>query len=92
MFVKDNLQNFKAYSGETFPNSKFLLMFVGVVLTPIVLFAVGGRTQNTLWQFGLAGSFLVFATILLFSVSGGLMVFRSNTDVRKAPAVRPVYN
>jgi len=92
MFVRDNLQKLKVFSGESFPNTKFLLMFIGGVICPFVLLAVGGRTPDALWQFGLAWSLLTFATILLISAGGGLMMFRSKAYAGKPPSISPNYN
>ena len=92
MFVQDNLEKLKVFSGERFPNPKFLLMFIGVVICPSVLLAVGGRTPDTLWQFGLAWSLLTFATTLLISIGSGLMIFRSKAYAGNSPSINPNYN
>ena len=53
MFVKDTLQELYAPTHSNFPATKFLLMLISAVIDPFVMFAVGGRTLNTLWQPGL---------------------------------------
>jgi hypothetical protein len=58
MFVQDALQDFKAASGNWFPSFKFLIMFIGAVVGPLVLLVVGGRDSGTLSETGLAWSFL----------------------------------
>jgi hypothetical protein len=37
MFIQDVLQNLNAASGDWFPSLKFLIMFIGAVVGPLVL-------------------------------------------------------
>jgi hypothetical protein len=48
MFSQNDPLELKATSGDWFPISKFLIMFIGVVVGPLVLFVIGGRSLNTL--------------------------------------------
>ena len=47
MFVQDYLRDLKATSGNWFPGLKFLIMFIGAVVGPLVLLVVGGRDSKT---------------------------------------------
>ena len=76
MFTQDDLWELKAISGDWVPSSKFLIMFIGVVVGPLVLFAIGGRDSNILGQLGLAWSFLAITLLLLISIGVGLSMFR----------------
>jgi hypothetical protein len=46
MFTQDDLMDLKAATGDWYPSTKFLIMFIGVVAGPLVLLAVGGRDAN----------------------------------------------
>ncbi len=81
MFIQDNLRGLQAASGDWFPILKFLIMFTGVVVGPLVLFAVGGRDSNTLWESGLAWTFLAIALLLLISLGVGLSMFRREARI-----------
>jgi hypothetical protein len=61
MLVQDYLRDIKAVSGDWFPSLKFLIMFIGAVVGPLVLLVVGGRDSGTLSVIGLAWSFLAIA-------------------------------
>ncbi len=76
MFVQDDLRDLKAVSGDWFPSLKSLIMFIGVVVGPLALFAVGGRDSNTLWEIGLAISLLLF-----ISLGAGFSMFRREARV-----------
>ena len=88
MFIQDDLREFKAASGDWFPSLKFLTMFIGVVVGPLVLLAVGGRDSNTLWETGLAWPFLAIALLLLISLGVGFSMFRREA---RAPSIGPKY-
>ncbi|MGH9847289.1 MAG: hypothetical protein ACREEM_51995, partial [Blastocatellia bacterium] len=70
MFIQDNLRELKATSGDWVRDSKFkfLSMFVGVVVGPLVLVAVGGRGPNAPWPLALAWPFLAISLVLFVSV------------------------
>lgn len=87
MFVLDNLQELDVVSVPNFPNTKFLLMFLGVVIGPIVLFAVGGRTPNTLWQFGLVWTLLAMGLLFMVSAGVGLAMFKNNSYSTPPPSI-----
>jgi hypothetical protein len=86
MFIQDDLRDLKSVSGDWFPSLKFLVMFIGVVVGPLVLLAVGGRDLNTLWETGLAWSFLAIALMLLISLGSGFLMFRRKARV---PSISP---
>ena len=76
MLVQDSLRDIKATSGNWFPGLKFLIMFIGAVVGPLVLLVIGGRDWKTLSETGLAWSFLAIALLLLTGLSAGLSMFR----------------
>jgi hypothetical protein len=75
MLVQDYLRDIKAVSGDWFPSLKFLIMFIGAVIGPLVLLVVGGRDSGTLSVIGLAWSFLAIALLLLVSLGAGFSMF-----------------
>lgn len=87
MFVKDNLQRLKVFSEENFSNTKFLMMFVGVVIAPLVLLVVGGRTSETLWQSGLVWTLQIIGLLPTISVVIGLKMYRSKSRTNKPPSI-----
>ena len=86
MFIQDTQQKLEVFSGEDFSKTKFLTMFVGVVIAPMILFAVGGRSSGTLWQSGLVWTLLLIGILPIVSVAIGLMRFRS-----ESPAVNSIH-
>ncbi len=51
-------------------------MFIGVVVGPLVLFLIGGRSLNTLGQPGLVWSFLAITLLLLLGIGVGFSMVR----------------
>ena len=88
MFIQDDLRELKEASGDWFPSFKFLIMFIGVVVGPLVLLAVGWRDSNTLWETGMVRPFLAIALLLLISLGVALSMFRRETRV---PSISPKY-
>jgi len=76
MFVQDYLRDLKAAYGDWLPGLKFLIMFIGAVVGPLVLLAFGGRDSNALSETGLAWSFLAIALLLLTGLGAGFSMFR----------------
>ena len=91
MSIQNVLRRLTATSAGQFPRSASLVMFIGVVVGPLVLFVVGGRNPNTLGQYSLAWSFLASALLLLVSVGGGCWMFRRESDTGKALSISPKY-
>ena len=81
MFIQNILQDLKAVSGNWFPGVKFLIMFIGAVVGPLVLLVVGVRDSGTLSETGLALSFLAIALLLLISLGVGFSMFRREAGV-----------
>jgi hypothetical protein len=75
MFIQEVLWNIKSVSGGWFSNLKFLIMFIGVVVGPLALLAIGGRDSNALSETGLAWSLLAIALLLLISLGAGFSMF-----------------
>jgi len=88
MFIRDDLQDLKAVFGDWFPSLKFLIMFIGVVVGPLVLLAVGGRDSKTLSEIGLVWSFLAISLLLLISLGAGFLMFGREARV---PSISPKY-
>lgn len=88
MFIQDDLRDLKAASGDWLPSFKFLIMFIGVVVGPLVLLAVGGLDSNTLTETGLAWSFIAIVLLLLISLGAGFSMFSRETRV---PSISPKY-
>jgi hypothetical protein len=88
MFIQGVLQDLKAASGDWFPNLKFLTMFIGAVIGPLVLLVIGGRDSGTLSEIGLVWSFLAIALLLLISLGAGFSMFRREARV---PSIGPKY-
>ena len=81
MLVQDYLRDIKAASGDWLLGLKFLIMFIGAVVGPLVLLVVGGRDSKTLSEPGLAWSFLAIALLLLISLCAGFSMFRREARV-----------
>lgn len=88
MLVRDYLRDIKAVSGDWFPSLKFLIMFIGTVIGPLVLLVIGGRDSGTLSEIGLGWSFLAIALLLLISLGAGFSMFRREAGV---PSISPEY-
>ena len=88
MFIQDDLRDLKAASGDWLPSLKFLIMFIGAVVGPLVLLVVGGRDSGALSETGLAWSFMAIALLLLISLGAGFSMFRRGAGV---PSISPKY-
>jgi hypothetical protein len=88
MLVHDYLRDLKAASGDWLLGLKFLIMFIGAVVGPLVLLVVGGRDSKTLSEPGLAWSFLAIALLLLISLGAGFSMF---TREARVPSISPKY-
>lgn len=83
IILKEFLWELKAPSGNWFPRAKFLIMFIGVVVGPLLVITLSGLDSHTLGGVGLAWSFLPIALLLLISISGGFWMFRHESHVVK---------
>jgi hypothetical protein len=88
MLVQDYLRDLKAASGDWLLSLKFLIMFIGAVVGPLVLLVVGGRDSGTLSETGLAWSFLAIVLLLLISLGAGFSMFGREARV---PSISPKY-
>jgi hypothetical protein len=86
MFIQEVLWNLKSVSGGWFSNLKFLIMFTGVVVGPLVLLAFGGRDSDALSETGLAWSFLAIGLLLLIGLGVGFSMF---WRVARFPSIGP---
>jgi hypothetical protein len=88
MFSQDNLQGLQAASGDCLHSLKFLIMFIVVVVGPLILFVIGGRSLNTLGEPCLAWSSLAITLLLLISIGVGIRMFGR---VAKDLSISPKY-
>lgn len=89
MFSQNDLRELKATSGKWFHSSKFFIMLIGVVVGPLVLFVIGGRSLNTLGEPGVVWSSLAITLLLLISIGIGIMMFFGR--VAKDLSISPKY-
>jgi hypothetical protein len=75
MLVQDYLRDIKMVSDDRLPSLKFLIMFIGAVVGPLVLLVVGVRDLGTLSETGLAWSFMAIALLLLTGLGVGFSMF-----------------
>ncbi len=87
MFVRDNLQKHEVTTDFHFPNPKFLLMFIGALISPFALFLIDGQTQFTFWQVGSVWSVLAIGFLLLLSAGIGLMMFKNKSYTQTSPSI-----
>lgn len=88
MSLQDSMRKLKAASISFFQHKAFLTMFIGVVIGPLVLFAMGGRSPYAPTQPALIWFLLTVALLLALSIGIGFSLFR-----RKAmnPSISPKY-
>ena len=86
MLVQDYLRDLKEAHGDWLPGLKFLIMFIGTVVGPLVLLAVGGRDSKTLSETSLTWSFLAIALLLLTGLGAGFSMFRREARI---PSIGP---
>lgn len=87
MFVRDNLQKIEVNTGFHFPNPKFMLLFIGVVISPLAIFLIGEQTPSTLWQVGSAGSLLTVVFLLLLSTGISLTMFKNKSYTQASSSI-----
>ena len=76
MLVQDYLRDIKSVSDDWLSSLKFLIMFIGAVVGPLVLLVVGGRDSGTMSEIGLAWPFLAITLLLFISLGAGFSMFR----------------
>jgi hypothetical protein len=75
VFSQNDQRELKTASGKWFHSSKFIIMLIGVVVGPLVLFVIGGRSLNTLGEPGLVWSSVAITLLLLISIVIGIRMF-----------------
>jgi hypothetical protein len=75
VFSQNDQRELKTASGKWFHSSKFLIMFIGVVVGPLMLFVIGGRSLNTLGEPGLVWPSVAITLLLLISIVIGIRMF-----------------
>lgn len=91
MSIQDVLQELNPTSVGRFRHTAFLIMFIGVVVGPLVVFVIDGRNSATLVQPSLAWPFLAIALLLFISVGGGVLKFRQDPHSAKDLSISPKY-
>ena len=91
MSIQDVLQELNPTSVGRFRHTAFLMMFIGVVVGPLVVFVIGGRNLNTLVQPSLAWPFLAIALLLFISVGGSFLKFRLESRATEDLSISPKY-
>jgi hypothetical protein len=86
MLIRDYLRDIKSAYGDWLPGLKFLIMFIGTVVGPLVLLVVGGRDSKTLSETGLAWSFMAIALLLIAGLGAGFSMFRRGA---RFPSIGP---
>ena len=89
MSIQDVLRELKATSAGQFPRSAFLIMFIGVVVGPLILLAIGGRSPNLLGPHGLAWSILAITLLLIISIGSGCLMFRRESRAAQDLSISP---
>lgn len=89
MSIQDILQELNPTSVGRFRHTAFLIMFIGVVVGPLVLFAIAGRNPSLLVQPSLAWPFLAIAFLLFIGVGGGFLNFRQEHHSAKDLSISP---
>jgi hypothetical protein len=75
MLVQGFLRDIKSAYGDWLPGLRFLIMFIGMMVGPLVLLVVGVRDLGTLSETGLAWSFMAIALLLLTGLGVGFSMF-----------------
>jgi hypothetical protein len=86
MLIRDYLRDIKSAYGDWLPGLKFLIMFIGTVVGPLVLLVVGGRDSTTLSETSITWSFLAIALLLLTGLGAGFSMFRRGA---RFPSISP---
>lgn len=80
MLIRDYLRDLESAYVDWLPSLKFLIMFIGTVVGPLVLLVIGGRDSETLSETGLAWSFLAIVLLLLTGLGAGFSMFSAGRD------------
>jgi hypothetical protein len=75
VFSQNDQRELKTAFGKWFHSSKFFIMLIGVVVGPLVLFVIGGRSLNTLGEPGLVWPSVAITLLLLISIVIGIRMF-----------------
>lgn len=86
MFVQDSLFEPKLTIDDKFLNPRFLIMFTGVVIAPLLLLVLGGRDHTLLNQPSVFWPLSAIALFLVVSIGGGVFLSQrrnSHPSVRR---------
>lgn len=92
MSIQDLMRELKAVAAGSFPRAAVLGMFVGVVLGPLVLSGLGGSGAGILLPINLLWYSLAISSLLLVGMSLGILMFRPEPLVARAPSSRLKYS
>lgn len=88
MFIQSLRWKLKAVSARFFQHKAFLIMFIGVVIGPLVLFVSSGRNPSTPAQPALIWFLSAIALLLTLSIGIGFSMFRHKAT---ALSINPKY-
>ncbi len=91
MFVRNTQKRPHGGIETSFPGTKFLLMFVGVVTGPFLMFAINGHSSGGRWQSDLIWAVPAIA-LLAIGVGAGLMVFRLHSRAPLPPSIQATFS
>ncbi len=89
MTIQNAIRELKANSAGPFPRSKFLMMFIGVVVGPLVLLAIVGRNPDTPGLHGMPWDFIAITSMMLAVTVIGFVMFRHDAQAGKVLSISP---
>ena len=87
MSTRNILRKFKMAFVDLSSHLAFLIMFAGVVIGPLVLLIIGGRSLNTSGQSYLLLPIILIALLLIVSIGGGFLLFRHGAYIGKGLSI-----
>jgi hypothetical protein len=88
MTIQNAIRRLKANYAGPFPRSKFLMMFIGVVVGPLVLLANVGRNPAAP---GIPWDFIAITSMLLAVTVIGFAMFRRDAQAGKVLSISPTH-
>ena len=86
--INNNLRRFKATFTGPSSHLAFLMMFIGVVVGPLMLFVIGGHGLSPSGQ-SILFPITLIALLLIISIGGGFLLFRQSAYIGKYLSIGP---